>query len=118
MRPTAGAGPGDDVDAAVTVDVARGYVHASGEERIVRGETRQDAVVKHRVVGREEAEAADRGPAEHLHVRPAAGARPGHDVSAAVAVDVARGYVHASGEERIVREENRQDAVVKQQVVG
>ncbi len=66
----------------------------------VQREARQDAI-----------EAPDRGepgvsrtPLKNADVRPAAGARAGNDVDAAVAVDVARGHVHAAGEERIVRQ--------------
>src|SRR5262249_11493170 len=49
---------------------------------------------------------------EHLHVRATARARPHDDVGPAVAVDVARGHVHAAGEARVEGVDAQDEAAV------
>ena len=90
VRSAAGPRAGDDVRAAIAVDVARGDEHASGERRVVREEA---------------ADLGERHAIPHAHVRAAAGPRPGDDVELPVAVHVAERDAHASDKRRIVREE-------------
>src|SRR5262245_13352225 len=87
VRPAAGTGAGDDLGAAVAVDVHGVDHHAATEGR---------------GVGEELPEYSPGRPAERAHVRPTAGPRARDDVRLAVAVDVGRRDGHASGEPRII----------------
>src|SRR5207249_2820702 len=81
VRPAAGARPGDDVGQAVAGDVAGRHGDAAAEAGPVGKVAFQQRAVL---------------AAKDLDVRPAAGARPGDDVSEAVAIDVADGHVDAA----------------------
>src|SRR5207253_3243377 len=86
-RGGAEAGAGDDLSLLVAVGVAGRDVDAAGEGRVVGVEAGEDVQVV---------------PAEDLDVRPTAAAGAGDDIGVAVAVHVAAGHEHASGEGRVI----------------
>src|SRR5690348_4964383 len=83
MRPAPRACAGDDVAAAIAIDVAGGYKHSAGKSRAIS-------------VTAAQARAVD--SAEYAHMRPAPRARRCNDVLRAIAIHIANGHAHTAAE--------------------